>query len=75
MKYSIPNPALTLVSTTYSERGKELEQMIWDSQTKYIMGKIDEAGWQAEIEKWKKAGGSKIMDEYKADYEKTNKKK
>ncbi|NHN29125.1 extracellular solute-binding protein [Paenibacillus agricola] len=70
-KYSIPNPALTLNSTTYSERGKELEQMIWDAQTKYIMGKLDDAGWQAEIEKWKKAGGSQMMDEYKASYEKT----
>jgi putative aldouronate transport system substrate-binding protein len=72
-KYSIPNPALTLNSVTYSERGKELEQMIWDAQTKYIMGKIDDAGWQSEIEKWKKAGGSQIMDEYKADYEKMGK--
>lgn len=74
-KYSIANPALTLNSATYTERGKELEQMIWDAQTKYIMGKLDDAGWQAEIEKWKKAGGSKIIEEYKADYEKTNKKK
>ncbi|WP_240415830.1 extracellular solute-binding protein [Paenibacillus periandrae] len=74
-KYSVGNPALTLNSATYSERGKELEQMIWDAQTKYIMGKLDDAGWQAEIEKWKKAGGSKIMDEYKADYEKMSKKK
>ncbi|MDF2961714.1 MAG: extracellular solute-binding protein family 1 [Paenibacillus sp.] len=72
--FSIPNPAGTLISATYSERGKELEQMIWDAQTKYIMGKIDDAGWQAEIEKWKKAGGSKMMEEYKANYEKNNKK-
>jgi putative aldouronate transport system substrate-binding protein len=73
-KHSIPNPALTLNSATYSERGKELEQMIWDAQTKYIMGKLDDAGWQAEIEKWRIAGGSKMMDEYKADSEKASKK-
>ncbi|UUZ90208.1 hypothetical protein LJK87_30090 [Paenibacillus sp. P25] len=48
--------------------------MIWDAQTKFIMGKIDEAAYQAEIEKWKKAGGTKIMEEYKADYLKTHKK-
>ncbi|MEI7027884.1 extracellular solute-binding protein [Paenibacillus sp. y28] len=74
MNYSIPNPAQTLISATYSERGKELEQQIWDAQTKFIMGKIDEAGYMAEIEKWKKAGGQQIMDEYKAAYAKQNKK-
>lgn len=74
VKNSVPNPALTLISPTYSERGKELDQMIWDAQTKYIMGKLDDAGWQAEIEKWKKAGGAKLMEEYKAEYAKVNKK-
>ncbi|MCR8632458.1 extracellular solute-binding protein [Paenibacillus radicis (ex Xue et al. 2023)] len=74
MKSAIPNPALTFISATYSERGKELEQMIYDAQTKYIMGKIDDAGYQAEIEKWKKSGGQKLMDEYKAENAKRTKK-
>lgn len=74
VKYIVPNPALTLSSATYSEKGKELEQLMWDAQTKFIMGKIDEAGYKAEIEKWKKAGGDKLMAEYKADYLKQNKK-
>ncbi|UUZ83657.1 extracellular solute-binding protein [Paenibacillus sp. P26] len=73
-KYVVPNPALILTSATYNDRGGELDQMIWDAQTKFIMGKIDEAAYQAEIEKWKKAGGTKIMEEYKADYLKTHKK-
>jgi putative aldouronate transport system substrate-binding protein len=73
-QYIVPNPAHTLLSATYSERGKELEQMITDAQTKFIMGKIDEAGWQAEIEKWKKAGGDKLMQEYKEANEKSKKK-
>ena len=72
-KFIVNNPALTLVSTMYTERGKELEQMITDAETKFIMGKIDEAGWKAEIDKWKKAGGDKLMEEYKADYLKTKK--
>ncbi|MFD0682260.1 MULTISPECIES: extracellular solute-binding protein [unclassified Paenibacillus] len=67
-KYMVHNPALTLNSTTYVERGKELEQMIQDAQTKFIMGKIDEAGWQAEIEKWRKSGGDKMAQEYEQDY-------
>ncbi|MFD0681088.1 MULTISPECIES: extracellular solute-binding protein [unclassified Paenibacillus] len=72
--YAIPNPALTLSSVTYSERGKELEQMINDAQTKYIMGKIDEAGWLAEVEKWRKAGGDKLIKEYEEAYAKAGKK-
>ncbi|NOU95162.1 extracellular solute-binding protein [Paenibacillus sp. LMG 31456] len=74
MKNAIPNPALTFISATYSERGKELEQMIYDAQTKYIMGKLDDAGYQAEIEKWKKSGGQKLMDEYKEENAKRTKK-
>lgn len=73
-KYIVANPALTLESATYSERGKELELMITDAETKYIMGKIDEAGWKAEIEKWRKAGGDKIIAEYKEAFVKNKKK-
>ncbi|CAG7639135.1 Lipoprotein LipO [Paenibacillus solanacearum] len=74
MKYAVPNPALTLNSPTYTERGAELDQMVADAQTKYIMGKLDDAGLQAEYDRWKKAGGGKVMNEYKADYLKTQKK-
>ncbi|MBD0384051.1 extracellular solute-binding protein [Paenibacillus sedimenti] len=73
-KYIVPNPAYTLLSDTFSERGKELELMITDAETKFIMGKLDEAGWKADIEKWKKAGGEKMMQEYKEAYEKSKKK-
>ncbi|WP_159887806.1 extracellular solute-binding protein [Paenibacillus puerhi] len=66
--YIVNNPALTLDSVMYTERGKELELMVTDAQTKFIMGKIDEAGWKAELDKWKKAGGDKLMEEYKAAY-------
>lgn len=71
--YVVTNPALILDSAIFTERGKELEQMITDAETKYIMGKIDEAGWQAEIDKWKKAGGDQLMEEYKAAYLKEQK--
>lgn len=63
--YIVPNPAITLKSTTYNERGGELEQIITDAQTKFIMGQIDEAGWKAEVEKWRKSGGDQMAAEYK----------
>ncbi|UUZ85240.1 extracellular solute-binding protein [Paenibacillus sp. P26] len=73
-KYIVTNPALVLSSATYTDRGKELDQIITDAETKYIMGKIDDAGWQAELERWRKAGGDKLIQEYKAAYEKSKKK-
>ncbi|MCM3782409.1 extracellular solute-binding protein [Neobacillus mesonae] len=71
-KYIVPNPALTLNSTTYNERGGELELIITDAQTKFIMGQIDEAGWKAEVEKWRKSGGDQMAAEYKEAYENQN---
>ncbi|WP_248929156.1 extracellular solute-binding protein [Paenibacillus hamazuiensis] len=73
IQYIVSNPALSLKSQTFSERGQELDQMMMDAQTKFIMGKIDEAGWQEEINKWKKAGGDKLIAEYKAAYLKMKK--
>ncbi|WP_159881910.1 extracellular solute-binding protein [Paenibacillus puerhi] len=73
IKYIVSNPALTLKSATFSERGQELDQLIMDAQTKFIMNKIDEAGYQEEVNKWKKTGGDKIIAEYKESYLKSKK--
>lgn len=70
IKYAVPNPAKTLTSAIFSERGKELETMIDDAKTKFIMGKIDEAGWNAEVENWRKAGGDQLIKEYEEAYAK-----
>ncbi len=74
IKYAVPNPALTLSSATYSERGNELDLLIRDAETKYIVGKIDDAGFQAEVDKWKKSGGDKVIKEYEDSFAKTSKK-
>jgi len=72
-KYAVPNPALTLSSPTYSERGGELDQLMTDAMIKFVMGNIDEAGYQAEIQKWRSMGGDKIIQEYEAEYAKGSK--
>lgn len=46
--------------------------MIWDAQTKYIMGKIDDAGWEQEIASWRKAGGDQLITELEASYKELN---
>ncbi|WP_193580975.1 extracellular solute-binding protein [Paenibacillus aceris] len=74
LKFSIPNPALTLNSTTYNDHGAELDQMIQDAETKYIIGKIDDAGFQSEVDRWLKAGGDKVIKEFQDSYAALNKK-
>ncbi|NHN34263.1 extracellular solute-binding protein [Paenibacillus agricola] len=73
LKVVVPNMALTLTSKTYIDKGGELDTMIRDAQTKYIMGKTDDAGWEADLDRWKKAGGDKVMEEYTAEYAKLKK--
>ncbi|MFH5183739.1 extracellular solute-binding protein [Paenibacillus sp. TAB 01] len=68
LQFAVHNPALNLSSAIYSERGKELETMIQDAETKYIVGKLDDAGFQAEVEKWRKSGGDQLIKEYEAAY-------
>lgn len=66
----VENPALTLESDTFAELGKELDTLITDAETKFIMGLIDEAGWEAELAKWRHAGGERVIREYEAAYSK-----
>ncbi|MFC7748894.1 extracellular solute-binding protein [Paenibacillus thermoaerophilus] len=64
----VDNPALSLYSPTYAEIGRQLDEQIWDAQTRYIMGKIDDAGWEEEVRKWMESGGRRMIVEYEADY-------
>lgn len=71
---AISNPLQAFVSDTYSERGSELNKIIEDARIKFIMGEIDEAGFDAAVAKWRKDGGDKIIEEYTAAYNAANKK-
>jgi putative aldouronate transport system substrate-binding protein len=72
-KFAISNPALLLLSKTYMEKGKQLDQVISDARTKFIIGEIDEKGFEQAIATWQKTGGDQVMAEYKTEYEKTAK--
>ncbi|PZE20145.1 extracellular solute-binding protein [Paenibacillus xerothermodurans] len=73
LQYAVHNPTLNLTSATYSERGKELDQMMWDAQTNYIVGRLDDAGWAAAIDKWREAGGDNLIKEFEEAYAKNKK--
>jgi putative aldouronate transport system substrate-binding protein len=48
--------------------------MLLDAKVKFVMGKIDENGWKAAVEQFKKAGGDKAAQEYADAYTKAAKK-
>jgi putative aldouronate transport system substrate-binding protein len=71
-EFAVLDPTVPLESQTASERGTELEKIIIDATIKYIMGSLDEAGFDAEIEKWKKSGGDAMKKEYEEAYKTAN---
>jgi putative aldouronate transport system substrate-binding protein len=72
-KFSIMDPTVPLESSTASERGTELQKLIIDATIKYIMGQVDEKGFDAEIKKWNESGGEAMKKEYEEAYKKANK--
>jgi putative aldouronate transport system substrate-binding protein len=74
LQYAIANPALTLANATYSSRGGELEIIISDALAKFVIGSIDENGWNDAVKKWHQSGGDQMIKEYEEAYAKVNKK-
>ncbi|KRF06809.1 hypothetical protein ASG89_18325 [Paenibacillus sp. Soil766] len=70
-KAAVVNLALTLDSPTNNEKRAQLDKIISDTQIKFILGEIDEAGWAKAIEEWKKNGGQKIIEEFTTAYKKS----
>ncbi|WP_127579542.1 extracellular solute-binding protein [Paenibacillus koleovorans] len=64
----VTNPAEALVSDTLTIRGTEMRKIIDDATIKFIMGQMDEAGFQSEVTKWQRNGGDLIIEELNASY-------
>jgi putative aldouronate transport system substrate-binding protein len=72
-KYLVSNPAEPLVSNTYSRKGPQLDEIMSAADTNFIIGRIDEAAYKAEIERWKQQGGNDYVKEINEEYEKLSK--
>lgn len=66
----IADPTAPYDSKTFAEKGKQLDQVIIDAVYKFILGNIDEKGFQAEIENWKSQGGDQVIQEFNDAYKK-----
>lgn len=69
IQYCVGNPAEPLTSSTYGEKGAQLDLMITDARNQFIAGQIDEAGFKTIVENWYAQGGQQICDEYAAAYQ------
>ncbi len=71
--YVVGNPAEPFVSDTYSRRGPQLDAIITEANTKFIVGQITEEQYKAEMERWKTNGGNDYVKEINEQYKAVNK--
>jgi putative aldouronate transport system substrate-binding protein len=72
-KVAVYNLVEPFESDTYTKQGQQLDTLRYDMLVKFVMGQVDEAGYKAEIDKWLKAGGQAVMDEYNKQYQQLKK--
>ncbi|GAF65165.1 ABC transporter substrate-binding protein [Bacillus sp. TS-2] len=68
-QYLIEDPTFTLTSDTYLRDGGRLDGIIEDATYNFIIGQIDESGFDSEVERWKNEGGDKVIAEYNEAYQ------
>jgi putative aldouronate transport system substrate-binding protein len=68
-EFAIADPTLALSSPTFNEKNGTLQPIIKDATYQYMMGKIDEAGFQAAVKRWQDQGGAKMIEEFNAAYQ------
>src|SRR5690625_1424969 len=64
--YLIHDPTITLESPTFIKDGERLQEIINDATNNYMLGEIDEDGFNKEVEKWREQGGDKMIEEFNA---------
>lgn len=69
--FLIYDPTAPLESPLYNEIGVRLNERIRDATYQFMLGMIDEQGFEAEIDRWLEEGGRQIIEEYNASYRST----
>ncbi|MGM9937382.1 MAG: hypothetical protein ACI38A_08560 [Candidatus Ornithomonoglobus sp.] len=67
--YAVINPMAPYTSDTYSMSGTQLDAIISEARTNYIVGKLDEKGYETAIKQWLKMDGDLVCQDYKDAYE------
>jgi ABC-type glycerol-3-phosphate transport system substrate-binding protein len=70
LPHAVPDPTEPLYSPTQTKLGTDLDQILQDAETKYVVGTIDDAGWQDAVNRWRSSGGDQIAKEFADAYAK-----
>lgn len=68
-KFLVKDPSVSLHSKTYDEHGQELNNIITEATYNYMLGQIDLDHFKNEVDKWKRSGGTKVVEELQDQYE------
>ncbi|GIP16365.1 lipoprotein LipO [Paenibacillus montaniterrae] len=71
-QYIVVNPAESLISKVYAQKGAQLDNIINDARINFIVGKSDEAALKAAFELWRKSGGDDYVKEMNELYAAVN---
>ena len=72
-KIVVPNPAASLISDVYAQKGQQLDNIINDARIKYIVGQIDDKGFKDAIKLWHSSGGDDYIAEINKLYKEIKK--
>jgi putative aldouronate transport system substrate-binding protein len=64
----VPNPVESISSPMFTDKGPELHSIINNATYHFILGQIDEKGFQLAVERWLAGGGDVIIQEYNQEY-------
>ncbi|SFT05036.1 extracellular solute-binding protein [Paenibacillus sp. BC26] len=67
-KFIVKDPTVNLESATFDERSEELNRIITDATYHYILGQIDQAGFDQEVDRWRRSGGNAMIEEFTKSY-------
>ena len=69
LEHAVFNPGAAYMSQSYLQNGAILDQIVVDARLKYLAGQLDEAGLEAELERWTSSGGQQVVDEMNELYQ------
>lgn len=70
--YAVADPTLGLISDLNNDIGSDLDTLLSDAATLYIMGEIDKDEYNNRMEQWKRQGGEDIAADFARLYQEKN---
>ncbi len=68
-QWAVMNPMAPYTSDSYAMSGTQLDAIIAEAKTNYIIGNLDEAGYKKAIDQWLKMDGDLVCQDYTEAYE------